>query len=124
MTKIKTSELTGPALDAIYTHVYEQADTAKQQAVAKQDPVEQFLLPTEELRALDLLRSCAYWVVEGGEFAEWVKDKEMPWSAAKELNELRDAMERANEICQRYRPRNDESSNESSQSDPAPSPGA
>ena len=110
--------------DAIYTHVYEQADTAKQQTAAKQDPFEQFLLPTDELRALDLLRSCAYWVVEGGEFAEWVKDKEMPWAAAKELVELRDAMERADEICKRYRHSHDGGDDEGHQSNSAPSPGA
>ena len=40
-------------------------------------------------KALCSLSSAAYWVVEGGEFAHWLLDKEMPLAAAKELEDLR-----------------------------------
>jgi len=36
------------------------------------------------------LNSSVYWIIEGGEFYEWVSDKSMPVSAAKELIELKD----------------------------------
>jgi hypothetical protein len=44
---------------------------------------------------LENLSRAAYWVVEGGEFWEWVKDKSMPYAAAKELEELAEMMEAA-----------------------------
>lgn len=40
-------------------------------------------------KALCSLSSAAYWIVEGGEFAHWLLDKEMPLAAAKELEDLR-----------------------------------
>ena len=47
------------------------------------------------LKALDNLRSSAYWIVEGGEFSHWVNDKLMPLAAAKELHELEEMMQAA-----------------------------
>jgi hypothetical protein len=49
----------------------------------------------ELLKALDNLRSSAYWIVEGGEFSHWVNDKLMPLAAAKELSELEEMMQAA-----------------------------
>ena len=49
----------------------------------------------ELLKALDNLRSSAYWIVEGGEFSHWVNDKLMPLAAAKELRELEEMMQAA-----------------------------
>lgn len=51
----------------------------------------------ELLNSLDNLRRAAYWVVEGGEFGEWVKDRLMPYAAAKELDELAEMMQAARE---------------------------
>ena len=51
----------------------------------------------ELLKSLDNLRRAAYWVVEGGEFWEWVKDRTMPYAAGKELDELAEMMQAARE---------------------------
>jgi hypothetical protein len=53
---------------------------------------------TELLKALDNLRSAAYWIVDGGEFAHWVNDKTMPFAAAKELAELAEMVQAAQAI--------------------------
>ena len=50
------------------------------------------------LKALNSLRSAAYWIVEGGEFAHWVNDKTMPLAAAKELAELAEMVQAAQAI--------------------------
>lgn len=52
----------------------------------------------ELLKALNSLRSAAYWIVEGGEFAHWVNDKTMPLAAAKELAELAEMVQAAQAI--------------------------
>jgi hypothetical protein len=35
----------------------------------------------------NLLREL-YWIIEAGEFAEWLNDQEMPYAAAKEFQAL------------------------------------
>lgn len=52
----------------------------------------------ELLAALNNLRSTAYWIVEGGEFAHWVNNKKMPYAAAKELKELAEMVQAAQAI--------------------------
>ena len=52
----------------------------------------------ELLKAINSLRSAAYWIVEGGEFAHWVNDKTMPLAAAKELAELAEMVQAAQAI--------------------------
>lgn len=41
-------------------------------------------------KQLTNLNSSVYWIIEGGEFSDWVSDKLMPVSAAKELIELKE----------------------------------
>lgn len=67
-------------LDAIHAL---RAALAEEAPPRSMDEDKQKLLIT-----LDNLRRAAYWVVQGGEFWEWVKNKSMPYAAAKELDEL------------------------------------
>lgn len=41
-------------------------------------------------KQLTTLNASVYWIIEGGEFSDWVSDKLMPVSAAKELIELKE----------------------------------
>lgn len=42
------------------------------------------------IKQLTNLNSSVYWIIENGEFADWVSDKLMPISATKELIELKE----------------------------------
>lgn len=64
----------------------------------KQEDARLIAAAPDLLKALNSLRSSAYWIVEGGEFAHWVNDKTMPLAAAKELAELAEMVRAAQSL--------------------------
>lgn len=54
--------------------------------------------PLQRIIELVSMAATIWWIVGGGEFSTWLEGKEMPFAAAKELEELRDLYKKLMEM--------------------------